>query len=304
MKHRQIEAFRSVMQSGTTAQAANLMSVTQPAVSRLIADLEISLDFKLFERTKGRLHPTPEALRFYNGVERFYIGMDELDSAARQIREQRPSDLKICVTPALSTSVLPVAVKKFRESHPSVAFQIETASFNQIALKLQTHQATLGISHAFPDLPGILQEPLAEAAHVCAMHETHPLAKREVIRVEDLENENVLRILPAQQVNWDDTHNVLDGANIQYRSDIGIQSSHTGYSMIAENLAVGVIEPFGAGPWQANGVITRPFEPCIEYSYIVATPEGLPPSEHLAAFVRTLKGVTAEFLHGLGNAET
>ena len=248
MKHRQIEAFRCVMQSGTTAQAANLMSVTQPAVSRLISDLEIYLDFKLFERTKGRLHPTPEALRFYNGVERFYIGIEELDGAAKQIREERPSDLKICTTPALSTSVVPMAVKNFRESHPAVAFQIETGSFTQIALKLQTHQATLGIAHGFPDLPGMQKETLIKAAHVCAMHETHPLANRDVIRPEDLEGENVLRILPEQQVNWDDTYIVLDEAGVRYKSDIGIQSSHTGYSMISENLAIGIIEPFGAGP--------------------------------------------------------
>lgn len=294
MKHRQVEAFRSVMQTGTTAQAANLMSVTQPAVSRLIADLEYHLGFKLFVRAKGRLHPTPEALRFYSGVERFFIGLEELDSAARQIREERPSDLKICATPALSTGMLPMAVKKFRESHPSVAFQIETASFAQIALKLQTHQATLGISHNFPDLPGLHQEQLVKAAHVCAMHETHPLAQHDVIRPEHLQNENVLRILPEQQVNWDDTHNVLDHAGVQYRSDIGIQSSHTGYSMIAMNLAVGVIEPFGAGPWRANGVVTRPFEPSIEYSYVIATPEGLPSTEHLEAFVQILRHVAAE----------
>ncbi|MFY0597859.1 MAG: hypothetical protein JXQ85_15615 [Cognatishimia sp.] len=69
----------------------------------------------------------------------------------------------------------------------------------------------------------------------------------------------------ANTENSEHIYNVLDHAGVQYRSDIGIHSSHMGYSMIAMNLAVGVIEPFGAGLWRVNGVVTRPFEPSVEY---------------------------------------
>lgn len=295
MKHRQIEAFRCVMQSGTTAQAANLMSVTQPAVSRLITDLEIYLDFKLFERSKGRLQPTAEALRFYDGVERFFIGIDELDRAAQQIRERRPTDLKICVTPALSTGILPLAIKKFRDDHPSVAFQIETASFTQIALRLQTHQSNLGLTHAFPNLPGLTQEVLIQAAHVCAMHESHPLAAEDIITPKDLAGENVLTILPEQTMDWGDTRRVLEASGVPFTSDIGIQSSHTGYAMIAQRLAIGLIEPFAATSWRANGVVTRPFEPTVAYNYVLAAPEDQRKSRALEAFKDVLREVAGSF---------
>ncbi len=295
MKHRQIQAFRSVMQTGTTAQAANLMSVTQPAVSRLIADLEIHLQFKLFERAKGRLHPTPEALRFYGGVERFFIGIEELDHAAKHIRERNPTDLKICVTPALSTGILPKAIRAFREINPLVGFQIETASFSQIALRLQTHQSNLGITHGFPNLPGLKQEPLIEAAHVCAMHESHWLAEKEEITPQDLAGQNVLTILPEQQMDWGDTKTVLEDAGVQFQSDIGIQSSHTGYALIAENLAVGLIEPFAAGPWRNNGVVTRPFEPKLTYPYVIAMPEEQPSSNMIRLFIKILRDIAQSF---------
>ena len=58
MKFRQIEAFRFIMLRGTTAAAAAEMHISQPAVSRLLADLEDHLGFRLFERKKGRLLPT------------------------------------------------------------------------------------------------------------------------------------------------------------------------------------------------------------------------------------------------------
>ncbi len=289
MKHRQLEAFRNVMQAGTTAKAADLMCVTQPAVSRLISELEIHLSFNLFDRVKGRLVPTPEALKFFNGVERFFIGIDELEKSAKQIREQGGGALKISATPALSTGVLPKAIEEFHQTHKKAAVEIETASFSQIALRLQTFQTDLGIAHAFPDLPGIEQMTLANVAHICAMHETHPLAQKEIITPEDVAGENVLRILPEGNMNWDDTKAVLDKAAVQFRSDFGTQSSHTGYAMIAQNLAIGLIEPFAAGPWCNNGVVIRRFEPQIEYPYVVAMPEDQPVPRMAREFIKILR---------------
>ena len=52
MNYRQIEAFEAVMKTGSTTLAGKLLFITQPAVSRLIIELEAELGFKLFERKK------------------------------------------------------------------------------------------------------------------------------------------------------------------------------------------------------------------------------------------------------------
>ncbi|ATI41116.1 hypothetical protein CBW24_03275 [Pacificitalea manganoxidans] len=300
MKHRQVEAFRCVMQTGTTAQAAKLMSVTQPAVSRLITDLEFHLGFKLFERSKGRLHPTPEATQFYSAVDRFFIGIDELEHSAQQLRDRSPTSLKVFATPALSTSIVPKAIYRFRKLHANVAFQLESASYTKIALRLQTHQASLGITHAFPDLPGLTQETFLRVPHVCAMHASHPLSGKDVIVPQDLEGENVLRILPEGEVDWDATTAVLENSGVRFSSDIATQSSHTGYALIAENLAVGLIEPFAAHPWRQNGVVTRPFEPRLNHTYVVAQPDIQAVSSMITEFVDILRETAATFDADLG----
>ena len=300
MKHRQVEAFRCVMQTGTTAQAAKLMSVTQPAVSRLITDLEFHLGFKLFERSKGRLHPTPEATQFYSAVDRFFIGIDELEHSAQQLRDRSPTSLKVFATPALSTSIVPKAIYRFRKLHANVAFQLESASYTKIALRLQTHQASLGITHAFPDLPGLTQETFLRVPHVCAMHASHPLSGKDVIVPQDLEGENVLRILPEGEVDWDATTAVLENSGIRFSSDIATQSSHTGYALIAENLAVGLIEPFAAHPWRQNGVVTRPFKPRLNHTYVVAQPDIQAVSSMITEFIDILRETAATFDADLG----
>lgn len=47
LSHRQIEAFRAIMESGSVTAAADLLFLTQPSVSRLLADLEAELGFEL-----------------------------------------------------------------------------------------------------------------------------------------------------------------------------------------------------------------------------------------------------------------
>ena len=55
MNIRQLEAFRQIMLTGTTARAAEAMYTSQPAISRLLGQLEASLKMRLFEREKSRL---------------------------------------------------------------------------------------------------------------------------------------------------------------------------------------------------------------------------------------------------------
>ncbi len=270
MHYRQLEAFRYVMITGTTTGAADSMAITQPAVSRLIADLEAGLEFKLFDRFKGRLLPTAAAIRFYQGVEQFYTGLDHLDRVAEQIRTQKPADLKVCATPALSTFIFPDAVRRFKADHPAVALLIEGFSSSEIVTRLQTHLTHLAVTLAFPEIPGIIQEPLMEASHVCAVHESHPLAKKDVVTPEDFVGEEVLSILPSGLVNWNRVAKTLAKAGVDYESGIGIQNSHTGYSLVAANLAIALIEPFAAPTWAKNGVIVRPFEPKVSFRYVVA----------------------------------
>ncbi|TCS65908.1 LysR substrate binding domain-containing protein [Primorskyibacter sedentarius] len=127
------------------------------------------------------------------------------------------------------------------------------------------------------------------------MHSSHPLAGKDVIVPQDLESENVLRILPEGEVDWDATMAVLENSGVRFSSNIATQSSHTGYALIAQNLAIGLIEPFAAHPWHRSGVVTRPFEPRLDYTYVVTQPELQPVSSMITAFIDILCETAASF---------
>src|SRR3569833_4459823 len=79
---RQVEAFRAMMLTGSVTEAAKLMKVTQPAVSRLLRDLQALLKMELFERRGTGLVPTAAALALYTEVERSFVGLERITAAA------------------------------------------------------------------------------------------------------------------------------------------------------------------------------------------------------------------------------
>ncbi|EPN17167.1 DNA-binding transcriptional regulator LysR, partial [Pseudomonas syringae pv. actinidiae ICMP 18804] len=72
---RHIEVFRAVMTSGSVTEAANMLNTSQPTVSRELARFELLTQLKLFDRVRGRLRPTAQALSLFEEVQRAYFGL-------------------------------------------------------------------------------------------------------------------------------------------------------------------------------------------------------------------------------------
>src|SRR5258708_16266416 len=104
---RQVEAFRAMMLTGSVTEAAKLMAVTQPAVSRLLRDFQALLKMELFERRGSGLVPTASATALYMEVERSFVGLERIAAAAEEIRARRTCPLRLAAIPALPHPSLP-----------------------------------------------------------------------------------------------------------------------------------------------------------------------------------------------------
>ena len=70
---RQVEVFQAIMHFGNVTRAAEYLQVSQPAVSRTIADLQEAAGFVLFRRTRKGMQPTPEAEMLMNEVRGLFV---------------------------------------------------------------------------------------------------------------------------------------------------------------------------------------------------------------------------------------
>ena len=142
---RQIEAFASVMRTGSVVGAAKLMNVTQPAVSRAVSLLELRIGYKLFERRGRRLVPTPEGEGLFREVEPIYGSLDRIAQATQDIRFQKTGALRIATLPALSQWVVPRAVAGFLTTRPNVSVFVQSLPSRQIAELVATRQCDIGV---------------------------------------------------------------------------------------------------------------------------------------------------------------
>src|SRR4030095_1058130 len=117
---RQIEAFRAVILTGGVGAAASLINVTQPAVSRMMRDLQSHLGLTLFERRGTGLVPTSEALSLYAEVERAFVGLDRIEQMATELRTRRAGFLRIAALAALANGLLSGFCGEFLKERPKL----------------------------------------------------------------------------------------------------------------------------------------------------------------------------------------
>jgi len=79
---RQVDAFQTVVSTGTVTEAAVVLGISQPAVSRLISDLETEVGFQLFRRSGRVLAPTDEARLLVQEVRQAVSGMEYIKESA------------------------------------------------------------------------------------------------------------------------------------------------------------------------------------------------------------------------------
>ena len=85
MEIRQLEAFAAVMTSGSVTGAARLLDRSQPAITRLVQELEAEIGYALFVRSGPRVTPTEQAYLLYGDVERALGGLRHIRARAADI---------------------------------------------------------------------------------------------------------------------------------------------------------------------------------------------------------------------------
>ena len=298
MKFRQIEAFRCLMEAGTSIGAARKMNITQPAISRLVSDLESSLGFRLFNRAKGRLEPTTAGVRFYRAVEENFLGLERLSQVASNIRNETPEGISVACLFVLSTTLMPLVLREFFKYHPNVPVTVDTCNGPEVLVRLQDMKCDMAIALDFPPFAGIEVEKILRVNVQCAMPKGHRLAQKEVIKAEDLHGENMIGWVPIVSQNYEKERLSLEGAGSMPRNVIKTHTSHTRYAMVAHGLGLSIVEPFAARIWQNNGVVVRPFAEDISYEYVLAYPSGGIRSQLMHDFRDAVIKVAAEYDFG------
>ena len=288
INHRQIDAFRSVFQTVSMTAAGALMGITQPAVSRLIRDLEAEIALTLFDRSAGKLTPTPDAVALFREVQRSYQGLERVARAAAELGRRREGELRIAASVAPSFYGLPPVLTRFRAAWPGVRVSLHTASSPEVLNLVAMRHHDLGVAVLPAEGPGVTIEALPVQNAVCVLHAGHPLAARRVVRANDLAGVPMLMISDYSYLRQRIMQNFAEAG---VEPDIVFESSFSApiCAMVAQNAGVSVLDPLTARAYAGETLVIRPFEPAVPYELKLVLQAGQPRSDRAEAFIALLR---------------
>lgn len=166
MRLRHIEVFHAIMRTGSLSKAAQLLCVSQPAVSKVLAHAEQNLGIRLFSRAHGRLLPTREAELLFGETQKLQSSLERIRALARNLALQPEGQLRVGCLPSLGLSLIPQAVKAFRDDYPRVALKIQTLHTDALLNALLTRDLDVAVAIDPPARPGITSAELGRTAVV------------------------------------------------------------------------------------------------------------------------------------------
>ncbi len=170
MDIRQIEAFHTVITYGTTARAAEVLGISQPAVSKAIMSLERAVGFKVFDREKGRLISTAEGQLFFREVEVSFAGLARLRSAAARIRYFGTGEIRVGCLSAFSVNLVPNAIARFVRRNPGIEVTLVVAGSGVVRDMVAANQLDIAVTADEIDATGVEAAPFAEIRAALACH--------------------------------------------------------------------------------------------------------------------------------------
>ncbi|CAN7697858.1 LysR substrate-binding domain-containing protein [Caballeronia sp. dw_19] len=306
MNVRQLESFQAVMTAGSLTAAAGMLSVSQPAISQLIAQLERSCGFSLFTRAGTKMRPTREADVLFAEVQRMFIGVGRVANIAKALRDQTWGALSVASFPVLTRRVLPDVVTRFCAERPDVKFSIESMRSRSLVDAVATQQVDLGFSVLPGDRPEVESTYLCTMRGVCILPTGHRLAKRRLIRAKDLDGEAFVALGPQDHSRFL-IDKIFEEADVERRIQIEVGQSETACAFVANGVGVAVVDPISVYNNAGGKFAVCAFEPKMEFDIWLIRSKTARPfalietfSTYACAHILKLKDEAIDMLHRRG----
>lgn len=166
MRLRHIEVFQAIRQTGSVSAAAQLLHVSQPAVTKVLQHAELQLGFPLFLRIRGKLQATPEALALEREVDKVTESLQGVRRLAENLRRSPGQSLRIGATPALALSLMPPAIREWTQRYPDITCELSSAHTRELVQNLLMREIDVALTLQQPDHPGLKAQPLANGVWV------------------------------------------------------------------------------------------------------------------------------------------
>lgn len=269
MEIRVLRYFLAVVQEESITKAAETLHITQPTLSRQLAQLEEEVGVRLFDRGARRIALTSEGLLLRRRAEEI---LELVDKTERELTEQEETvagTVSVGCGDLAAVQLLPGLFRSFRRRYPAVTFDLYTATADSVKDRMDRGLTDVGLLLEPIDMEKYDYVRLNQREEwVAVMRPDSPLARLERITPQDLRG--IPLILPHRQrvrselAGWFGEEfgrlNVLLTSNLPSNSSV----------MVHEGLACAILIRGSVSFWDPEKITYRPLSPRLEATSVLA----------------------------------
>jgi len=144
---RSLELFSTLMLTRSLTETAKRIGITQPAASLALKELEAQTGLSLFQRSRQRIVPTPQAEALLPHIERLLAQAEAVQRRITTLQDTSVSTLQIACIPSFGSTLLPQAIAGFKRKNRHLQIRVDVQHFARV-LDLVDHDTTeLGFAY-------------------------------------------------------------------------------------------------------------------------------------------------------------
>ena len=201
LKTRQLLLLVALDEEGNIHRAADALSMSQPAASKLLRELEEMLDAPLFERMPRGMRPTLYGEVMIRHARSVVGSLDQAREEVLALKSGQLGRVAVGTITSPAVSLLPAAIAQVKVSHPGLSVSVEIDSSNVLLESLAQDKLDLVIGRLSVehDKLHLRYEPLAEEQALAVARSGHPLLASQSLTLADVVDASWV-VPPAQSV--------------------------------------------------------------------------------------------------------
>jgi DNA-binding transcriptional LysR family regulator len=253
-----LRAFLAIFDFGNFHKAAELLNLSQPALSRRIRTLETRLGTALFERSTRNVTPTSAGRKFEPIARRL---LDELDSSILSISgmgERQSGHITIASIPTVATCLLPKVIRHFNRKYPLIRWRVLDRSPQEVLECVIRGEAEFGINMIGAIEADVTFTPVMEDPYVLACHRDHPLARKNNLTWQSLTSHRLIRIGRDNSGNRALLDMALTRANVRLERFYEVNNLTTSLGLVEAGLGATVLPRLATPTGRHPVIVTKP----------------------------------------------
>jgi len=296
MDLRQLEAFAAVMSVGSVTGAGQMLGRSQPAVTRLVRELEQALGCLLFERNGPKLTPTDKAFLLQAEVESTLAGIRQIRQRARHLNEEDTQEVRLVATPALAAGLVPAALARVPDALRARHIQLRSLPPEQVVHAVLSRTTDLGVVSLPLEHRGIDVHWIGEAPCVAVLPADSPLAAAACLRLDALAGQTLITLANPFRLRRRIDKVLADAPPSLHVLETNASLNAT--QMARAGLGIALVDPVTALGIAQEGIKVRPLDVDIPFFFGAITPYAHPLSASTRALIDALEAGAHALLPG------